>query len=108
MHASGQDGLVRLVVVGLWLVAQTGGQDFTISTIAGGAPPATPAPASASAIGRPLGVAADAAGNVYFVSINHTVFKRDTAGVLTVIAGNSRAGFSGDGGPATEIGRAHV
>jgi hypothetical protein len=40
------------------------------------------------------------AGNVYFAS-DDCVFKLDTDGVLTRVAGNSRSGYSGDGGPAT-------
>ncbi len=74
-------------------------QQFTISTVAGGAPPPTPVVATSASIGQPARVAVDSAGNVYFSSAN-TVFKMDGSGVLTVVAGNSRAGFSGDGGPA--------
>ena len=42
----------------------------------------------------------DASGNLYFTSQN-CVFRLDTSGVLTLVAGNSRPGYSGDGGPAT-------
>jgi hypothetical protein len=45
-------------------------------------------------------IATDTAGNVYFSSLN-CVFKLDMSGVVTRIAGTSRPGFSGDGGPAT-------
>ncbi len=38
-------------------------------------------------------------GNVDFVS-GSTVFKLDQSGVLTRVAGNSRTGYSGDGGAA--------
>ncbi len=83
----------------MW-AAQVAGQEFTISTVAGGVPPpATAAPTTAS-IGKPEGVAVDAAGNVYF-SAGYCVLKLSTSGVLTVVAGNSRRGYSGDGGPAT-------
>ena len=44
-------------------------------------------------------VTADAAGNVYFSSGNW-VFKVSAGGTLALVAGNSRPGFSGDGGPA--------
>src|ERR1039457_5551494 len=74
-------------------------QQYVISTIAGGAPPATPAIAPAASIGDPLRLATDAAGNVYFSSL-HSVFKVDTSGTLTRVAGNARPGNSGDGGPA--------
>ena len=88
----------------LWCVSvcvATGwGQEYTISTIAGGAPPPTPVPALNASTGPPRGVATDDAGNLYFTSL-HCVFKVDTEGVLTLVAGNSRPGYSGDGGPAT-------
>ena len=73
---------------------------YVISTFAGGAPPPTPSVALNASIGAPSGVAADAAGNVYFTSLN-CVFKLDTSGTLTRVAGTSRPGYSGDGGPAT-------
>jgi len=43
----------------------------------------------------------DEAGNFY-VSMNHTVFKGDVSGVITIVAGNGTPGYSGDDGPATE------
>jgi uncharacterized protein (TIGR03437 family) len=73
-------------------------QQYTISTVAGGAPPATPAPALNTSIGQPRKLAFSG-GNLYFSSGN-SVFKIDASGSLTLVAGNSRAGFSGDGGPA--------
>jgi hypothetical protein len=69
-------------------------QQYVISTIAGGAPPPTPAPAVSVSIGGPQGVAVDAAGNAYFTSSN-SIFKLDQSGVLTRVAGNSRYGYSG-------------
>src|ERR1035438_719913 len=75
-------------------------QQYSISTVAGGAPPPTPAAAADTSIGQPNRVMVDASGNVYFSSLN-CVFKMDGSGNLTLIAGNSRPGFSGDGGPAT-------
>jgi uncharacterized protein (TIGR03437 family) len=77
------------------------GQQYSITTVAGGAPPPTPAAAASTTIGQPNRVMVDASGNVYFSSLN-CVFKMDGSGNLTLIAGNSRPGFSGDGGPATQ------
>src|SRR5437016_6467925 len=74
-------------------------QQYSITTVAGGAPPATPVTATSVSIGQPRRVTADSSGNVYFSSLN-TVFKMSSSGSLTVVAGNSRAGYSGDGGPA--------
>src|SRR4030095_11788758 len=75
-------------------------QQYVISTFAGGLPPATPAPALSVSIPSPQGIAADAAGNAYFIGFG-TVFKVDQKGILTRVAGNYRPGYSGDGGPAT-------
>ena len=74
-------------------------QQYSIVTVAGGAPPATPVAAAGASIGQPRRVALDSAGNLYFSSGN-SVFKMTAAGTLALVAGNSRAGFSGDGGPA--------
>jgi uncharacterized protein (TIGR03437 family) len=80
------------------LAAPLAAQQYTIATVAGGAPPATPASAASVSIGQPRRIALDSKNNVYF-SAGNTIFKL-TSGTLTVVAGNSRAGFAGDGGPA--------
>src|SRR5438552_9353925 len=88
------------VVFGLLLASGASwAQQYVISTIAGGAPPPTPVAALTASIG-PGSVKTDTTGNVYFTS-SQCVFKLDQSGVLTRIAGNGRAGYSGDGGPAT-------
>jgi trimeric autotransporter adhesin len=76
-------------------------QQYTLSTAAGGSPPATPVTATNISIGRVNRVTVDSSGNTYFSSGN-AVFKINTGGTLSVVAGNSRAGFSGDGGPALQ------
>ena len=49
----------------------------------------------------PQGVAVDPAGNIYITDgLNHRVRMVSPNGVITTVAGNGRAGFSGDGGPA--------
>src|SRR4051795_7759055 len=73
-------------------------QQYSISTVAGGAPPATPASAVSTSIGVPHKLMVSGS-NLYF-SAGNSVFRMDSGGTLTLIAGNSRAGFSGDGGPA--------
>jgi uncharacterized protein (TIGR03437 family) len=83
----------------LWSGSLALAQQYTISTLAGGAPPVTPV-AATSAIGQVQRVAVDATGNLYFSSGN-CIFKI-TQGVIHLFAGNSRAGFSGDGGPAVD------
>jgi len=54
--------------------------------------------ATGISIGQPKRVAVDTAGNVYFSS-GSSVFKI-SGGNLALVAGNSRAGYSGDGGLA--------
>jgi uncharacterized protein (TIGR03437 family) len=74
-------------------------QSYVISTLAGAGAPATPAAAVRASVGDPGRIAGDASGNIYFGSL-HSVFKVDSTGTLTRVAGNGRAGNSGDGGPA--------
>ena len=52
-------------------------------------------------IGPPGAITTDTIGNVYFSSPN-LVLKLDRYGNLARIAGNVAAGYSGDGGPATQ------
>jgi uncharacterized protein (TIGR03437 family) len=84
----------------LLLSVVASGQQYVMSTFAGGLPPATPAEAAAVSVGDPPRVAVDAAGNIYFGSL-HAIFKVDRSGSLTRIAGTGHAGLTGDGGPAT-------
>jgi len=74
-------------------------QEYVISTYAGGPLGSRPLPALDAAIGQPQALTADAHGNVYFTSLS-SVFKLDSSRILTRIAGNTRGGYSGDGGPA--------
>ncbi len=92
--------MVRVVAVFLLCVTVLCGQQYVIFTIAGGAPPVTPAPAAGSSVGDPPRGAVDSAGNLYFGS-DHSIFKVDSSGTLTCIGGTGREGFSGDGGAAT-------
>ena len=93
--------LASIVLGALISTAPTALAQYTISTFAGGGPPPTPVAGLSASIGQVLAVAADPAGNVYFSS-GLCVFRLDRDGIMTRIAGNCRAGFSGDGGPATE------
>jgi hypothetical protein len=77
------------------------GQTYTIATFAGGALPVN-IPGTSASLGSdvPQYIAADRAGNVFFVDQN-TVLRLDaTTGILTLVAGNGTPGFSGDNGPA--------
>jgi len=76
------------------------GQTYTISTVAGSAPQANTAGTSAVLGGRVLGVAPDAAGNLYFSAQDCIMKLAASTGILTLAVGNGTAGFSGDNGPA--------
>ena len=77
-------------------------QQYSISTVAGATPLLGEALTAVSAsVGHPARVTADNAGNFYFSSLN-SVFKVSSTGALTLIAGTTHAGYSGDGGPAVK------
>ena len=58
--------------------------------------------ATSAKINNPMGVTVDAARNLYVVdSGNHCVRKVGTNNTITTLAGDGMAGFSGDGGLAT-------
>jgi hypothetical protein len=73
---------------------------YAISTVAGGGP--NNLTALNASIGYPGSIAFDSVGNTYIAdSYSSHVFKVDTTGDLTVVAGNGTYGYSGDGGLAT-------
>src|ERR1035437_5601440 len=69
-------------------------------------------PGVINAIGAPLGfvagVAIDSQGNLFLADPdNEMVFRVSPAGSLSIVAGNGKSGFSGDGGPATQASLDH-
>ena len=60
-------------------------------------------PATSAELSSPLAVALDSAGNLYLADDGNAAVRRVDAvtGVITTVAGNGTAGYSGDGGPAT-------
>ena len=61
-------------------------------------------PATRAALREPFMCAFDAQGNLFLAEAkNHCVRRVDQAtGIITTVAGNGQAGYSGDAGPATE------
>ncbi len=76
-----------------------------ITTVAGSGVLGYSGDASAAVAARisvPLGVAADAAGNLYIAdTLNERVRKVHPDGRITTVAGSGVQGFGGDGGPAS-------
>ena len=79
---------------------------YAVSTVAGGGP--NNLTARKASIGYPGTIALDSTGNSYIAdSYSSHILKIDTAGTLTVAAGNGTVGYSGDGGPATSAALNH-
>ena len=58
--------------------------------------------ATSAEIWNPVSIAVDASGNIYFADrSNNVVRKVNTSGIISTVAGNGSAGYSGDGGSAT-------
>jgi len=76
-----------------------------ITTIAGNGTPGDTGDnglATAAQINYPLGVAVDRFGNIFIAEgVSNCIREINTWGVITTIAGNKAAGFSGDGAAAT-------
>ncbi|PYY16171.1 MAG: hypothetical protein DMG60_15775, partial [Acidobacteria bacterium] len=94
--------LSLFVVVSLAVLRATGQVDVnTINTIAGGG--AQPNLATSAYLPQPTSAVRDSAGNTYFaVPALNTVFVVNASGALSVYAGTGIAGFSGDGGAASQ------
>ena len=97
---------MRIVfAIPLWLAFALNGQSpaYIINTAAGSGWIGDGGPAAQAILRQPGGVAADSLGNVYIAETGgHRVRKLDISGVITTVAGTGVAGFSGDGGPATQ------
>ena len=78
------------------------GGPFTISTVAGSRNTGDGAMATTAPLAAVEGLAADGLGNLYLADApDHRIRRIRPNGVIETLAGNSEAGFAGDGGPAT-------
>jgi len=79
--------------------------DGTISTVAGSGAAGFSGdggPATSALLKQPLGVAVDAAGNLFIADAgNRRVRRVSTDGTVSTVAGDGSWGYRGDGGPAT-------
>jgi RHS repeat-associated protein len=80
------------------------GPDGIITTIAGTGSTefsGDGGPATEAGLGSPFAVDVAADGSLYIVEFSERVRRVGPDGIITTIAGTGRAGFSGDGGPAS-------
>ena len=102
-YISASSAIALLVFVATAIRAQ----QHTIATVAGGIP--NDIAALQVGVGTPARIFKDSAGNFYMSTMvvgdeglyGNVVYKVDSSGQLTTVAGNGTEGFSGDGGPAT-------
>jgi uncharacterized protein (TIGR03437 family) len=89
----------------LFLVASSSSWAQTITTMAGNGAAAFSGDngqAILASLNSPRGVAVDSQGNIYVAdTLNHRIRRVGVSGTITTAAGNGTAGFSGDGGQAT-------
>jgi sugar lactone lactonase YvrE len=84
-----------------WRLNETNLPNSIITTVAGGGVNDGSAATNAN-LWSPSSVVKDAAGNLYIADRqNHRIRKVNTDGIITTVAGIGVAGYSGDGGPAT-------
>jgi uncharacterized protein (TIGR03437 family) len=61
-------------------------------------------PATSAQLSGPMGVAVDASGNLFIADTgNNRIRKVSAGGIITTVAGNGTAGFSGDYAPGTSM-----
>ncbi|QOV92248.1 NHL repeat-containing protein [Humisphaera borealis] len=72
-----------------------------VVVVAGGGTGGSGSKATDAKLGQVFGAQFDPAGNLWVVEYSNRLWKIDTAGVITAVAGDGTKGNKGDGGPAT-------
>jgi sugar lactone lactonase YvrE len=100
--ADTQNNVVRLVTASNGIISAFAGNKVAGYKGDGG-------PATAARLNLPEGVALDSAGDLYIADTFNSVIRLVNAstGIITTAAGDGSAGYSGDGGPATEASLDH-
>ncbi len=88
----------------LFGVSVTAGNVYTIAGTGTAGYSGDGGPAINAELNAPAGIEMDSLGNLYFIDIvNHRLREiSKTTNIITTVAGNGTAGYSGDGGPANE------
>jgi sugar lactone lactonase YvrE len=99
---------MTLLLIPMAVVLLVGAEPTIVTAVGTGHPgfSGDGGPAVRAELRMPFDVAFDVNGNLFLSDTsNHRVRRVDgRSGVITTVAGNGRAEFSGDGGPATEAG----
>jgi sugar lactone lactonase YvrE len=99
-------GLAALTCSVIRVAAQETAAPGTITTVAGTGQAGFSGdggPATQARLNFPFSVAIDAAGNLFIAELDgNRVRKVSPEGTISTVAGTGKAGFSGDGGPATQ------
>src|ERR1700680_2695764 len=101
--------LIRRWVIGVYIgivfAARALSQQYTISTIVGKAGNPGFAGDGGSAVGSqlnyPTGIAVDKSGTLYIADGLNNRVRKVSGGIITTVAGNGTAGFTGDNASAT-------
>jgi hypothetical protein len=83
------------------IINTIGGDGYNINGLSPGGFSGDGGQATAAELANPVGVAADKLGNIYFADETNVRIRRiTTAGIISTVAGNGTAGYTGDGGPS--------
>ncbi len=85
---------IRKVAAGTGVITTYAGNGTAGFTGDGGA-------ATSAELNTPARVVLDSAGNLYIADQSNNRIRKVSAGIITTVAGNGTAGYTGDGGPAT-------
>jgi sugar lactone lactonase YvrE len=85
---------IRKVAAGTGVISTVAGNGTAGYTGDGGA-------ATAAELNVPAGVGVDSAGNLYIADQSNNRIRKVTTGIITTVAGDGTAGYTGNGGPAT-------
>jgi len=93
--ADTQNNVIRKVVFSTGIISTVAGNNTAGYSGDGGV-------ATSAEINGPRGIAVDALGGIYIADTNNNVIRKvNSAGIISTVAGNGTAGYTGDGGAAT-------